>query len=167
MSRNLSRIILHWTGGSDSNQDDDVRHYHFIVTRSGKRVVGVYTPEDNILVADDVYAAHTRKCNTGSIGMALDGMRGAVERPFNAGPEPITEVQLRAFVKWVAEVAKRYSIPVTRTTILTHAEVQPTLGIAQNGKWDIRWLPGMDKPLGAVLVGDRIRGMIQAELDKL
>ncbi len=28
---------------------------------------------------------------------------------------------------------------------LSHAEVQPTLGIRQNAKWDISWLPGMDK----------------------
>ena len=167
MSANLKRIIGHWTAGEDENQVDDVRHYHFIVTRDGRRVRGVYTPEDNIICSDDVYAAHTLGCNTGSIGIAMDAMRGAVERPFFEGPAPITEIQLKEFCKWIAELAKKYDIPVTRETILTHAEVEPTLRKKQRGKWDICWLPGMVKPLGPVLVGDRIRGMVRVELAKL
>lgn len=156
----LQRIILHWSAGAAGNQAEDIDHYHHIVTRDGRRVQGKYRPEDNLSTADGRYAAHTLNCNTGSIGMAMDAMRGAVERPFSAGPEPITDAQLSAFVIWVAEVARAYGIPITQRTVLTHAEVQPTLGIAQRGKWDICWLPGMESPGDAVLVGNRLRSMI-------
>ena len=46
---------------------------------------------------------------------------------------------------------------------MSHAEVQPTLKIAQRGKWDIIWLPGMTQPGDPVRVGDHIRGLIKAD----
>ena len=159
----LKRIILHWSAGAASNQVDDRDHYHEIVTRDGSRVLGKYRPEANISTSDgDGYAAHTLNLNTGSIGLAMDAMRGAVERPFSPGPEPITELQLTAFVAMVAEYCRRYGIAVTRETVLTHAEVQPTLKVTQRGKWDITWLPGMTAPGAPVAVGDVLRQMIAA-----
>lgn len=53
---------------------------------------------------------------------------------------------------------------MTRRTVLSHAEVQPTLGIRQRGKWDIAWLPGMAKPGDPVAVGDRLREQVAAAL---
>ena len=70
-------------------------------------------------------------------------MVGAVERPFNAGRYPITPAQVDALARLCADLCRDYTIPVTRKTVLTHAEVQPTLGITQRGKWDVSWLPGM------------------------
>ena len=87
-------------------------------------------------------------------------MVGAVERPFRAGPEPITPAQINALVLLTRELALKYKIPVTRETILSHAEVQPTLKIAQRGKWDIAWLPGMAAPGDPVKVGDKLRAMV-------
>ena len=49
---------------------------------------------------------------------------------------------------------------MTRQTILSHAEVQPTLGVKQRGKWDIAWIPGMAGPDDPVKVGDRLRALI-------
>lgn len=72
---------------------------------------------------------------------------------------------MSAFAVHVAEMAETYDIPVTPQTILTHAEVQPTLGIKQNGKWDINWLPGMDRPADPIAAGNRLRAMILRQMD--
>ena len=162
----MKRIIMHWSAGENHVSEDDRKHYHELVDGEGNRVLGIHKPEANLNPKAGHYAAHTRACNTGSIGLALDAMRGAKERPFKAGPDAITDIQLKVFIKMVAEYAITYNIPVTRKTILSHAEVQPTLGIWQRGKWDIAWLPGMDRPANPVAVGDRLRAMVQAEIDK-
>ena len=57
-----------------------------------------------------------------------------------------------------------YGVKVTPETVLTHAEVQPTLGITQRAKWDITWLPGMEKPQDPREVGDILRAKIKKEL---
>ena len=152
---------MHWSAGEDENQVDDKAHYHFIVTRWGDIVKGNFTPEDNLNTKDGTYAAHTFMMNTGSIGVAMDAMKGAVERPFYAGPEPITDVQVEAFCKFIAGLLKKYGIPLSGKTCLTHAEVQPVLSVKQKGKWDITWLPGMTKPGDPVSVGNILRYKIK------
>ena len=156
----MKRIILHWSAGRHVVSDLDKEHYHFIVGGDGKVVMGNYSVSANEAPIRGGYAAHTLKCNTGSIGIAMAAMVGAVERPFNAGVAPITTVQLWAFCALAKKLAVQYKIPITRETVLTHAEVQPTLGIAQRGKWDICWIPGLTEPRRAVEVGDTIRKMI-------
>ena len=160
----LRRIIIHWTGGAHRASDLDKKHYHFIVQGDGSIVSGVHTPEDNIVTTDAIYGAHTRLLNTGSIGVSVAAMAGAVERPFSAGRFPITPAQVQSLAALVARLCRQYRIPVSRTTVLTHAEVQPTLKVAQAGKWDIRWLPG-DAGVGdAIAVGDRIRALVTAAM---
>ncbi|TPE42927.1 peptidoglycan recognition protein family protein, partial [Amaricoccus solimangrovi] len=97
------------------------------------------------------------------IGVALCGMVGAVEAPFSPGLHPINELQLRAAAQLVADLCGRYGIPVTPRTVLTHAEVQPTLGIAQRGKWDIARLPWRPDLVGPRPVGDYIRQLVLEE----
>jgi hypothetical protein len=166
----MKRIIMHWTAGANAANATDKRHYHFIVEvgPNGKpRVVaGDHPPEANERIAKpndgDTYAAHTRGTNTGSIGVAVAGMRGARERPFSAGPSPMTEAQIDLLVQFVADLAKQYQIPVLPTTVLTHAEVQPTLGIEQRAKWDIMWLPGMNDVQDPIQIGNTLRARIRA-----
>jgi N-acetyl-anhydromuramyl-L-alanine amidase AmpD len=162
----LERIILHWTAGADGLNEAETDAYHFIVARDGKVYEGQDKPEDNIAPLGAKYAAHTLNCNGGSIGVSLDAMADAKERPFRAGRFPITEAQLDGMAALVARLCVKYGIPVTRRTVLTHAEVQPTLGIPQRQKWDITWLPGMDKPGDAVAVGDVLRARITAAMPK-
>lgn len=140
----------------------DRQHYHFIVAGDGTIVPGIHAPEANIKPISGKYAAHTRSLNTGSIGIALAAMHGAVERPFNPGKFPITAVQLDKFVHLAAALSCKYGIRVTRQTVLSHAEVQPTLGVKQSGKWDIAWIPGMSAPGNPVDVGDELRRRIIA-----
>jgi N-acetyl-anhydromuramyl-L-alanine amidase AmpD len=161
----LKRIIIHWTAGGPAASTLDMDHYHFIVQQDGKVVQGKMKPEDNASTGDGKYAAHTLNCNTGSIGVALAGMAGAVEAPFAAGPYPIKQPQVAILCSLVAKLCRQYGIPVTRQTVLSHAEVQPTLGIKQRGKWDVAWLPGFPKPIDPVSVGDRLRGDILEALN--
>jgi hypothetical protein len=163
----LTRIHLHWTAGGHKATATDRNHYHFIVEGDGTEVDGAFAPEDNLVIGDGEYAAHTLNANTAAIGVAVAAMRGAKERPFNPGPSPITPQQLDAFVRLCARLCVRYGISVTRWSVLTHAEVQTTLGIQQRGKWDITWLPGMDQPGTPIEVGDRLRRLISAEVERI
>jgi hypothetical protein len=76
----------------------------------------------------------------------------------------MTVLQLSAMTRDAASLCIAYDIPVTRWSVLTHAEVQPTLGIVQRWKWDITILPGMHVPGDPIAIGDRIRDMIAREV---
>lgn len=164
----MKRIILHWTAGGYRPNSSDTRAYHFIIDGEGRVVKGNNPPEANARIANpsdgSTYAPHTGDANTGSIGVALAGMRGATEHPFQTGPDPIRDVQVQAMVKLVAQLCAQYGIPVQRDTVLSHAEVERTLGIPQRPRWDIKWLPGAAKPRPAIAVGDDLRRMVREEM---
>lgn len=156
-------IVVHWTAGTNKVSSLDRQHYHFIVDGAGNVVPGIHKPEDNDSTSDGRYAAHTRGANTGRIGVSMAGMRGAVESPFEAGPSPLTKPQWDAMVKLVASLCKKYKIKVSPETVLTHAEVEKTLGIKQKGKWDITRLPFNKTVIGAKAVGDLLRKEVSAQ----
>jgi hypothetical protein len=157
----MQRIILHWTAGGGRASDVDRRAYHRLVEYDGTIVAGTHEIADNVVTADGDYAAHTRHLNTGSIGVALCGMHGAREAPFDPGPSPITERQWRAACILIADLAHQHSIPITPQTVLTHAEVEPVLGVPQRGKWDITRLPFRRDLAGAIPVGEYLREMVR------
>ena len=160
----MERIICHWTGGTHRASALDREHYHLLIEGDGSVVFGDYEISDNESVADNRYAAHTRNLNTGSIGVAVCAMLDARQVPFDPGKYPITEAQVQSLVREVARLAKGYGIPITRQTVLSHAEVQPTLGVAQAGKWDIAWIPGWKNATDPIGVGDHLRALIRAEI---
>lgn len=157
----LHRIHLHWTAGAYGAIAMELRAYNELVDQNGDVHSGVFRPEAQANYRVGRAASHTLNANTGAIGLAVDAMAGAVERPFSAGSAPITAVQLDALCERAAHYAALYEIPITRTSILTHAEVQKTLGIQQRFKWDITWLPDMPGPGDAIAIGDRLRAMIK------
>jgi len=165
MKHKMKRIIMHWTAGSDGANGVEKDAYHIIVGRDGAVTLG----DDPILsnippLREGRYAAHTRGLNSYSIGIAMDCMAGATERPFYAGTSPMTEEQVTAFCRECARLARDYKIAVTPETILTHAEVQGTLGVPQKQKWDITWLPGMARPDNPITVGNILRKRIEGYL---
>ncbi len=161
----MKRIHMHWTAGGHTPNHVDLEHYHRISDGNGNTHVGKHPIRANARpIGNKPYAAHTRKANTDAIGVSMAAMRGAKESPFDPGTSPITTTQLDGFVKMVAELCEDYDIPVTRETVLTHAEVQPTLGVKQRFKWDITWLPGMEKPGDPIVVGDVLRKMIKEKM---
>lgn len=161
----IARVIVHWTAGANSPSDLDKAHYHVLIDGTGKLVRGKPTIDLNGLPkAKAGYAAHTLNCNTGSIGISLCGMAGAVERPFSAGKAPITSAQWAALIQACAELCKHYGITVGPKTLLSHAEVQANLGIKQRGKWDIAVLPFNRQFDTAAKVGAELRSNVAALL---
>lgn len=161
---NMKRIVVHWTAGSNTCSALDKEHYHIIVNGDGSLVRGDHTIADNLNTADGDYAAHTRGTNTGAIGISLAGMAGAVQSPFNAGKFPIRKGQWDAMIEAVAQLCRAYKIAPQPKLLLTHAEVQNTLGIKQAGKWDIAVLPFDMAFNTARKVGDRLRAEVAARI---
>lgn len=110
------------------------------------------------------YAAHCLNLNTDSIGVSIACMGGAVESPLSTGKWPMKVEQLHSLIEGVAKLARVYAIVVTEKTILSHAEVQGTLGVQQRNKWDYTVLPFDSKVKGAKPIGNYIRDQISLEL---
>ena len=151
----MKRIICHWTGGPYKANSIDRKHYHFIFEDDGREVVGNHSVSANKRPRKGRYAAHTYRCNTGSIGLSVACMRGAKERNF--GRYPMTEIQFEAMCAKAAALCNQYDIPVTARTVLSHAEVQPTLKRRQRGKWDFTRLPFKGELKGHKACGDYMR----------
>jgi hypothetical protein len=163
MESPMERIICHWTAGGHKATALDREHYHYIFEGDGAEVRGDRPVEANREPMRGNYAAHTLNCNSGSIGLAVACMRGAVEGKTH-GPSPMTRAQWDAMVARAAALCRQYSIPVTPRTVLTHAEVQGNLGIRQRGKWDIAVLPFEPSVRGARAVGERLRAEVRAAM---
>lgn len=160
----MQRIHWHWTAGNTSPSALDRQHYHLLVDTDGRWHKGRPGIELNSGSLRPGYAAHTRSANSNAIGIACCGMAGAREVPFDAGRAPLTEAQIQSLIAGTAEVALRYRIAPSRRTMLSHAEVQRTLGIAQRAKWDIARLPHMPELKGAHAVGDWLRDAVRQRM---
>lgn len=155
----LNKIIIHWTAGQNQPNNIDYQHYHFLINGNGLKVEGKHKPEDNENCQDGNYAQHTGGGNTGAIGVALCGMLGYVSAR-NVGKYPLKKTQCEAAFKAIAELCKKYKIPVTKETVMTHYEFgksHPKTTSA--GKIDITWLPYPN--LTPDKVGDFIRNKIR------
>ena len=160
----IVRSITHWTAGGGRASAIDKKHYHRITEYDGTIVNGNEEIADNIVTSDGDYAAHTLNLNTGSAGFSMAGMREAqdIDSPDWAGPSPINERQFEAHCKMLAEFHLAQGIAVSGRTCLTHAEVQPTLGVKQNGKWDFTRLPFKPDLRGAIPVGNYLRERVSS-----
>jgi hypothetical protein len=159
----MQRIVFHWTAGAYRASALDRKHYHILIESDGNLVRGVHSIADNASTADNHYAAHTRRLNTGSIGISVCCMAGARERPFDAGRFPMTETQWRTMAQVAADLCETYSLSVTPQTVLGHGEVQGILGVTQRGKWDPMVLP-WEPALSATQVGERFRNLVSTLL---
>jgi hypothetical protein len=160
----MSKIIVHWTAGAYACSAVDKEHYHIIVDGDGKLWRGDKSIKANVSTSDnDGYAAHTKNCNSGSIGVSACCMANATESPFNPGNYPLKQIQWDTLAEVVAELAAKYGIACSPTTIMQHGEVEDNLGIAQDGKWDIMKLPWSSGMSGDD-VGDQFRSKVSALL---
>lgn len=154
----LKRVITHWTAGTYTPNGLELFHYHFLVDGQGKLHRGTNSVLANVSIKPGVpYAAHTKGCNTGSVGIAVCCMRGAEERPFKPGPFPMLELQWSRMAEAVAEICCTYGIPVETRTVLGHGEVEKVLGIKQLWKWDPLAMPWMSRPLEGAGEDFRVR----------
>ena len=156
----MDRVIVHWTAGSYVVSATDREHYHIIVGGDAQLVKGDKDIIDNVSSSDGDYAAHTKNCNSGSIGISAACMAGAIESPFKPGSYPLLMVQWETLAAIAADLCNKYGIKVTPQTVLQHGEVQENLDIAQSGKWDICKLPWSGS-MSTEQVGDQFRGMVE------
>lgn len=163
----MKRSITHWTAGGGRASSVDLEHYHYLTEFDGNYVKGHEDIKDNMVTSDGDYAAHTLHLNTGSMGLAMCGMRGAKENPFDAGPSPLNEVQFESHCNLVASKHIEYGVPINEKTCLTHAEVEPRLGVKQRGKWDLTRLPFKPGLRGAFEVGDYFRARVKYHASRM
>ncbi|MEX0272310.1 N-acetylmuramoyl-L-alanine amidase [Leptolyngbyaceae cyanobacterium UHCC 1019] len=159
----MKRIILHWTAGGYKASSLDLAHYHILIEDDGNLVRGTHSIQDNVSTGDAVYAAHTFRLNTGSIGVSVCCMTEAKEQPFDSGSSPTTQIQWQTMAQVVAELCQFYDIPVTPQTVLGHGEVEQTLGIDQSGKWDPMVLP-WNPTLSKKQVGNEFRAIVKSKI---
>lgn len=160
----LERIIFHWTAGNHKASTTDRSHYHILIEGDGNVVRGEHSIAANGIGASGPRASHTLNMNTGSIGVSLCCMAGAIESPFNPGRAPMTSVQWHTLADVLAELCRRYQIPVTPKTVLSHAEVQANLGVKQRNKWDVSRLAFDPSLVGAKACGDAMRAMVEGRV---
>jgi hypothetical protein len=155
----INRIVWHWTVSGYTPNSSSLKAYNYVIDGDGRVHSGV--PDrgnfSGASMAKGTYAAHTRGLNTGSLGISIASMIGAKEIPFTAGPSPMKENQINALLKLTAEKMTQYNIELSPRFTLSHAEVQPTLGVKQSGKWDYMWLPGMANTAPSIDIGNILR----------
>jgi hypothetical protein len=150
----MQRVVIHWTAGTWHATNIDREHYHFLIEGDGTLLKGDCSVRDNLATGDGLYAAHTRGLNTGSIGISLCGMQGAIERPFSAGRFPLQKEQYAALILALADLSEHYHLEPVPHDMLNHGEVERVYGKPQRAKWDINVLPWQPNLQG---VGDRMR----------
>lgn len=160
----LERIIFHWTAGNHKASATDRSHYHILIEGDGNVVRGEHSIAANGIGASGPRASHCLNMNTGSIGVSLCCMAGAIKSPFNPGLAPMTSVQWHTLADVLAELCRSYQIPVTPKTVLSHAEVEKNLGVRQRAKWDVSRLPFDPSLVGAQACGDAMRAMVEARV---
>ena len=152
----MKRIIIHWTAGLYKPNEHEKLCYHYLIDDLGNIINGKYKPEANENCYDGVYAAHTGGGNTGSIGVAMCGMHTPNNTPLQLTKYPLTKIQCERCFKLIAELAKKYELPINPQTVMTHYEFgmkHPNTSSA--GKIDIIWLPPYN--LRTNEIGDFIR----------
>lgn len=167
----MKRIILHWTAGSNYPNSTDFQHYHFLIDKNGKLTNGKFPVSANEVCKTDqfnraLYAAHTGGGNTGSIGVAVCGMAG-YKGKLSDTKYPLTAVQVEKMFSLTAELCKKYGIPVTPDTVLTHYEFGKSHpNTASFGKIDITILPPY-LSVKPTEVGDFIRNKVKWYLNHI
>lgn len=160
----MKRIIIHWTAGTNQPNNTDFEHYHFIINKDGFMIEGKYTPQDNECCYDGKYAKHTGYGNTNSIGIAVCGMMGFDEKKKQT-KYPLTQIQCEKLFFETARLCKKYNIPITPETVLTHYEFNQKHNI-HTGKIDIIYLPPYPN-VKKHEVGDYIRNKVAWYFKKL
>lgn len=138
------RCILHWTAGTYVPNETDKSHYHYLITPDGVTLAD-RSVNSNMrrLEVGDLYAAHTRRFNSFSVGFSFCGMRGASPGR-NFGKWPLIEKQVRMGLQFVSLCTLVWGMnPLDPHHVFTHYEAEHLHGVDQvpvgpgTWKWDI------------------------------
>lgn len=163
----LHRIHWHWTAGAYGDIAMERRAYNGLIDQHCNRIDGDFRFEAQARYQVGRAASHTLNANTGAGSLACDAMAGAQERPFKWGSAPLTMDMVWEMCEWTAELCAAYDIPIARSSTLSHAEIEPTLGIKQRWKWDFTVLPGMNNTDDPIKIGDCLRAMTVEKMQDL
>lgn len=161
----INRLIMHHTGGGLVPSAYDLTRYHGATDVFGKHHEGKFPISANRAgapLASGKYAAHCKNLNSGSAGETLAGMAQAQWGNPYAHKHFFSARQVDAFILRCAIVCVQYRLSIGRRVTLSHAEVEATLGVDQEAKWDFDYNPfGPDaKPQGTrdpLAIGDMLR----------
>lgn len=159
-NRGIRGVIWHWTAGANGIIALEKEAYNFLHDTKGNTYDGFHTVASQAMYdwRKGIGASHTRNMNSGWIGESVDAMAGAKQtNPITWGSHPITWEGIDAMLEHTMDMCNEYHIPVSKWTTLSHAEVQPTLGVTQKWKWDYTVLPGDTKSGDPVAVGNILR----------
>lgn len=138
----MDRIIIHWSAGSYNINAAVLNSYHYAVTTNGGVIPCNHRPEDNENCKDNNYAPHVGGGNTGSIGVCMLGMYVPPKTPVQKTKYPLTKAQCERCFKLCAELCKKYNIPITPDTVMSHYEFgMKHPKTSSRGKIDIIYLP--------------------------
>jgi hypothetical protein len=159
----INRIIWHHTGGNYTPNDTDRAAYHVLIHGDGEVSYGEHRISANAAnkkLVPGQYAAHCRNLNSGSIGIAVCAMAGGEwAKPYDR--TPVKQEQVAALVAETATLCRLYGITPFRRTVLSHAEVEPTLGVMQRNKWDFDYDPSRVMTLrDPIIIGDALRDAV-------
>lgn len=158
--RGVRGAVWHWTAGAKGVISLERKAYNFLHDVKGNTYDGESTVAEQVMYdwRRGIGASHTKSMNTGWIGQSVDAMVGAEQtNPITWGSNPITWEGIDAMLEQTADLHDEYGFPISKWTTLSHAEVQPTLGIKQRWKWDYVVLPGDKVSRSPVEVGDILR----------
>ena len=159
----IHALVWHWPAGRDMPTADDLLHYNDVFDCDGNQYDGGARIEHqaNYDWRRKIGVSHSLNANTGRGGLSVAGMHGAEGWPsLKWGSYPITWEGIDGMLKRSAQYCHAFDIPVTKWSTLSHAEIEQTLGIKQNNKWDYMVLPGFTAPVNAVKVGDILRARL-------
>ena len=168
----MKRIILHWTAGANQPCNTDLQHYHYLINKDGIIIKGKFPVSANEVCKTDksgnaLYAAHCGGGNTGSIGVSMCGMYVPAKSDIKNTKFPLTKIQCEVTFKLVAELCKKYNLPVNNQTVMTHYEFGKTHpNTLSAGKIDIIYLPPYPEVKQAE-IGDFIRNKVKWYLSKI
>lgn len=157
----IKRIHWHWAASTYKITDFIKSHYNIVIDYKGNEYQGAAKPiEQATYVPGKIGVSHTYMANTGAVGISIAAMAGAYTsgNTVRMGDYPITWESIDSMLNVTSRLCKEFNITPSKETTLSHAEVEPNIGIKQRGKWDIRVLP--DNPtelLNATECGDILR----------
>ncbi|ANJ20725.1 hypothetical protein RDp07_gp65 [Roseobacter phage RD-1410Ws-07] len=159
--RGVRGVVWHWTAGANGLIELELNAYNFLHDTIGRTYDGNHTIAEQVRYdwRKGIGASHTRKMNTGWVGCSVDAMAGSKQaNPMQWGSHPITWDGIDAMLEQTADICEEYEVPISKWTTLSHAEVQPTLGVKQKWKWDYTVLPGeINGFQDPVEIGDKLR----------
>ena len=127
------RIILHWSAGNYNPSRFDLAHYHCMINGDGEAVKGLWN------AGQTAPPWHTRWLNSGSYGLSIAAMRGAVQGgPY--GGQPMKQIQWERSAQAAAELVDAFNLRLSKRTCLSHMEVNWVYGLRQR-RWDVSELP--------------------------